>query len=88
MLTVGVAHAEVHCSDIEYIMVQPPSGRTCGDFLGPYIEAAGSQLSNPNATSDCTICSISSTDAFLKQLDLNYDDRCKSPRFSYTSCVR
>ncbi|KAL1724115.1 ABC-2 type transporter-domain-containing protein [Schizophyllum commune] len=75
MLTVGVAHAEVHCSDIEYITVQPPSGRTCGDFLGPYIESAGSQLSNPNATSDCTICSISSTDAFLKQLDLNYDDR-------------
>ncbi|TRM65094.1 ABC-2 type transporter-domain-containing protein [Schizophyllum amplum] len=75
MLPVGVANTEVHCSDIEFITVQPPSGQTCGDYLNTYITMAGSDLQNPDATSDCTICSVSSTNAFLAQLDLNYDDR-------------
>ncbi|KIY49372.1 pleiotropic drug resistance protein PDR [Fistulina hepatica ATCC 64428] len=72
MLSTAVAHNTVTCSSIELTTVQPPSGQTCGEYLDSYIAAAGANLINANATSDCHVCSLSSTDQFLSALGISF----------------
>ncbi len=43
--------------------------------MTPYISAAGGYLTNPNATSDCSFCSISSTNTFLAAFNIYYKTR-------------
>ncbi|GAA6008132.1 hypothetical protein JCM10207_007040 [Rhodosporidiobolus poonsookiae] len=47
---------EVQCTSSEYRVFDPPSGQSCLDWAGPYIEAAAGYLANPNATVDCQYC--------------------------------
>jgi ATP-binding cassette, subfamily G (WHITE), member 2, PDR len=75
VLSVGLANAPVHCSSIEFLKLDPLPGTTCYSYLSPYIEMAGGYLVNPEATSSCEYCPISNTNAFLKLVSSNYDER-------------
>ncbi|EJD35710.1 hypothetical protein AURDEDRAFT_75031 [Auricularia subglabra TFB-10046 SS5] len=75
ILSTALAHAPIKCSDIEFVITQPPAGMTCGQFMGPFVQMVNGTLNNPNATSDCQSCMLSSTDQFLAQLNANYDNR-------------
>ncbi|KAF7336855.1 Brefeldin A resistance protein [Mycena venus] len=55
----------VTCSAVELLKVDPPSGKSCGDYFAPYISSAGGYLTNPNATSACEFCSTATTDQLL-----------------------
>ncbi|KAF8877242.1 pleiotropic drug resistance ABC transporter [Gymnopilus junonius] len=55
----------VNCSPVEFVSLTPPSGMTCGQYMGPYMSFAGGYLTNPNATSACQFCSVRTTDEFL-----------------------
>ncbi|EXJ91459.1 ATPase [Capronia epimyces CBS 606.96] len=78
VLSTGLANAPVKCSKIELVPLQPPSGMTCGQYLGPYIDMAGGYVTDPTATRNCEFCSASSTNAFLTQLSINYADRWRN----------
>lgn len=71
MLGVGLGGSSVVCDAIETTIVQPPSGQTCGQYLDAYVKLAESTLYNPDATSDCTLCALSTTDQFLKLLGMD-----------------
>jgi ATP-binding cassette, subfamily G (WHITE), member 2, PDR len=75
VLSVGLANAPVHCSSIEFLKLDPLPGTTCYSYLSPYIELAGGYLVNPEATSSCEYCPISNTNAFLRLVSSNYDER-------------
>lgn len=75
MLSTAVANAPVVCSDIEWIVVQPPANQTCLDYMGPFIGAVGGVLKNPTATSNCQSCLLSSTNQFLATIDSSYQHR-------------
>ncbi|EIN06105.1 pleiotropic drug resistance protein PDR [Punctularia strigosozonata HHB-11173 SS5] len=75
MLSVGLAHAPVKCSSIEVKTLDPVPGQTCGQYLQSYISSFGGSVSNPEATSGCEYCSITSTDQFLAQINANYSER-------------
>jgi ATP-binding cassette subfamily G (WHITE) protein 2 (PDR) len=75
VLSVGLANAPVYCSSIEFLKLDPLPGTTCYSYLSPYIEMAGGYLVNPEATSNCEYCPISNTNAFLKLVSSNYDER-------------
>lgn len=73
-LSNAVAHQVVQCSPTELVTMNPSVGQTCGEYLASYIEAVGTgYVNNPTATANCEFCSISSTDAFLTSVSLNYD---------------
>ncbi|KIY50620.1 ABC transporter Cdr4 [Fistulina hepatica ATCC 64428] len=74
MLSTAVAHNKVECAAIEYTVLEPPSGDTCWQYLDPYVTATGAYLSNPNATSECLVCPMSSTDQFLAEIGIYFDD--------------
>jgi ATP-binding cassette subfamily G (WHITE) protein 2 (PDR) len=78
MLTTGVANVDVKCTDIELLHLDPPPNQTCSEYLGPYVKLANAELLNPAATSDCSLCPISTTDQFLKQLSMEFDNRYRN----------
>ena len=75
ILTTGVANVNVVCKAREFVHVDPPPGQTCGQFLAEFIELAGISVNNPDATSACDICEISSTNAYLGALGVRYGYR-------------
>lgn len=74
----GLANTEVTCSDVELLHIDPWSPEsnypvTCEKYLRPYIQTNGGYINNPSASADCEYCSFSSTNAFLKALQINTD---------------
>ncbi|KAI8156818.1 ZEB2-regulated ABC transporter 1 [Colletotrichum sp. SAR 10_70] len=75
ILSTGLANSDVVCSGNEYIHFNPPANDTCGTFMQGYIDQAGGYLLNPDATTDCSFCSIANTNVFLTQISSNFDNR-------------
>lgn len=73
-MTTALANTDVVCSDIELLAFDPPSG-TCGEYLQSYIAASGGYLVDPSATTNCSFCSISSTNTFLAGVSNSYSNR-------------
>ncbi|OQE13527.1 hypothetical protein PENFLA_c046G06969 [Penicillium flavigenum] len=74
VLSTGLSGTTVECSSIEWLTVSPPDGQTCSSYLDPYIKAMHGTLLNPEATVNCKICPMSSTDQFLASLNMSYSD--------------
>lgn len=74
MLVFNLWGVEVECSDRELARFDPPKGTTCGDYLSGYLQeglGAMSNLLNPDATSNCQVCSFSRGEDYLRTLNLN-----------------
>ncbi|KAB8079584.1 ABC-2 type transporter-domain-containing protein [Aspergillus leporis] len=78
MLATGVGRTTATCEAVEYLHLTPPSNTTCGDYMAEYISSFGGYLQDPKATSECSFCSISSTDTFLAQVSSYYEDRWRN----------
>ncbi|KAI0311111.1 ABC-2 type transporter-domain-containing protein [Amylostereum chailletii] len=87
MLATAVAGTNVVCSDIEYLIVDPPAGETCSQYLTTFVTGAGSTLFNPNATSQCKVCLLSTTDQFLAAVDIDFKDRWRNFGFMWVYIV-
>ncbi|OQD77479.1 hypothetical protein PENDEC_c002G04133 [Penicillium decumbens] len=74
MLSTAVSGTDVTCSTDEILTFNPPGSQTCYEYLNAYAERTGGYIQNPNATSSCSYCSMSSTDTFLAQVDSYYSD--------------
>lgn len=46
IMSTAVAGADVVCADYEVLHVVPPQNMTCGEFLGPFAQAAGGRVLN------------------------------------------
>ena len=70
---------QVNCSDIEFTLIDPPSGQTCSEYLGRHISDNGGYLSNPTATSQCQFCSYRTTDEYLgNNFNIEYSQRWRN----------
>ncbi|KZT04452.1 pleiotropic drug resistance ABC transporter [Laetiporus sulphureus 93-53] len=61
-----IGHSSIRCSSTELVIVEPPSGQTCSEYMGGFIANSGGYLTNGNATSGCQYCAYATTDAFLE----------------------
>lgn len=61
----GLHGRQIHCSDAELSVFNPPTGLSCGEYLNQYVTAAGGQLYNPTATTSCQYCQLSNADQYL-----------------------
>ncbi|KAK3349493.1 ABC-2 type transporter-domain-containing protein [Lasiosphaeria hispida] len=75
MLSVGVANTDVVCAANEFLRMQVPNGTTCGEYMAPYMAAAGGYLLDDNSTTECAFCPISETNTFLAGVHSEYADR-------------
>ncbi|KAL4802779.1 ABC-2 type transporter-domain-containing protein [Aspergillus unguis] len=68
----------IRCNDAELSVFDPPSGNTCGEYMAKYLNFAGGNLYNPNATSSCEYCAMSSADDYLAMREIYYKDRWRN----------
>ncbi|KAK6457757.1 ABC-2 type transporter-domain-containing protein [Scheffersomyces xylosifermentans] len=81
-LVSSVLHGrQIHCSKTELAIFNPPSGQTCQEFVGAFVEASGGYLNNPNATSDCGFCRYKNADQFLLTVSVKYSYRWRNIGF-------
>ena len=67
LLPTVVGRQRIICDPLEYNILQPPTGMSCSEYMGPYIQAVGGYLLNPSANSSCTYCAGDTTDRYLSQ---------------------
>lgn len=82
VLSTGLANTAVVCADYEYLHFNPPQGQNCSTFLDPYIKYAGAgYYQDGSATLNsggCSFCTMSETNQFLTEINVNYDDRWRN----------
>ncbi|PLW16757.1 hypothetical protein PCANC_12310 [Puccinia coronata f. sp. avenae] len=66
---------EVTCAPEEYNVFQPPSGQTCVEWAGKFIQESGGYLLNGNDTSGCQYCPYRVGDEYMRFLDLSFGHR-------------
>jgi ATP-binding cassette subfamily G (WHITE) protein 2 (PDR) len=75
----AVADNKIVCAANEFSVLSPPSGQTCGEYLNAYLTQAGTgYLLNSDATSDCQLCPMSTTNYFLSAVSLDYDRKWRN----------
>jgi ABC-type multidrug transport system permease subunit/ABC-type multidrug transport system ATPase subunit len=78
MLSTAVANVDVTCADNELLKFNPPQGSTCAEYMQNYVAAAGGRLMNPEATENCSFCSLADTNSYLANVSISYDDRWRN----------
>ncbi|PWY81575.1 ATP-binding cassette transporter [Aspergillus sclerotioniger CBS 115572] len=78
MLSTGLGNAEVECSDLELIVIQPPSNETCASYLASYMQIAGGAVYNPQATANCEYCEMTNSNVYLEELSASYSERWRN----------
>ena len=78
-LSTAIANNNVQCSTKELSALTPPSGMTCGEYLDPYFKNVGTgYLTDYNATDVCHVCSMSTTNYYLKTVSSSYSHRWRN----------
>ncbi|KAF5666080.1 ABC transporter CDR4 [Fusarium heterosporum] len=75
VMSAAIYGSKVVCADNEILQMMVPGNMTCGDFMGPFVDAAGGYLVDPSSTEACQYCSLASTEEFLARFNIDYDDR-------------
>lgn len=88
MLSTAVANTEIVCAANEFILVEPPNGQTCAEYLDDYIKGyvfqgetfnpTGGYLEDVNATSQCQLCPMQSTNMYLAGVRSFYSERYRN----------
>lgn len=65
----------ITCNPDEFSIFSPPSGQTCQQWAGDFVDSFGGYLNNPNATSSCEYCQYSVGDQYYTPLNIRYDNR-------------
>ena len=77
VLSTGLANQEASCSEGELITFIAPDGKTCGEYLQPFIQFAGGKLVD-SSSSECYYCAVTSTNAFLERVFSDYSQRWRN----------
>lgn len=78
MLSVAVADTKVVCARNEYRHFLPKAGQTCGEYMQPWISKMGGYLLDNSTTSECSYCSIDSTNQYLSAIGSSYHKRWRN----------
>ncbi|KAH7127774.1 ABC-2 type transporter-domain-containing protein [Dactylonectria estremocensis] len=74
LLVFDVWDQPVNCDSLEFAVLNPPNGSTCGDYLSSYLSLEGmgaaSNLINPDAVAECHICPYQDGSSYLRTLNL------------------
>lgn len=63
---------EVKCSEKELSYLEPPQGKSCGEYMASFIENAGGYLQDPNSTERCGYCRYTDADQYLLTVYTKY----------------
>ena len=68
----------VRCAPHETAVFDAPPNQTCQDYAGAFADMSGGFLLNPDATSGCEYCPISSGNQYLATLNIEASQKWRS----------
>lgn len=71
MLGAAISDAEVTCANVEFASFSTPNNESCGSYAKRMIEERGGYILDPESTTNCQYCPISSTNQFLGRFAVN-----------------
>jgi ATP-binding cassette subfamily G (WHITE) protein 2 (PDR) len=77
----GLANMQLHCSEIEFLHINPPLGQSCADYLTGYVGIAGGYLGNADAKFDCLYCPVTDANSLLSMYGTDFQKRWRNPGF-------
>jgi ATP-binding cassette, subfamily G (WHITE), member 2, PDR len=87
LLSTAVSGTQVVCDNVELLRFDPPANYTCKEYLGLYVQTLGGYVSNPDATTNCGLCTMSSTDTFLATVSIYWKDAWRNLGFMWAYIV-
>ncbi|KAK1141439.1 Multidrug resistance protein [Aspergillus melleus] len=77
LLSTSLGNAPMHCAENEVLRFAAPDNQTCGQYLGPYVQAMGGEVLNPAARGEeqCRFCSVTWTNDFLQAVNIDVETR-------------
>ncbi|OAQ31960.1 hypothetical protein K457DRAFT_71238 [Linnemannia elongata AG-77] len=78
LVTTQLHGLDVRCRDTEFSIFEPPSGQTCVQFAGAFLQRATGYLNNPDATTGCQYCQYSKGQDFYKNLNMDIAHRWRN----------
>ncbi|TKY89335.1 hypothetical protein EX895_001866 [Sporisorium graminicola] len=66
---------KIQCAANEFSRFTPPSGQTCAQWAGNYVDRIGGYLQNPTATADCLYCTYADGDEFYSAFGITFSER-------------
>lgn len=89
LLGVTLHDVPVVCTDEELNTFQPPSGLTCQEFAGKFVDTVGGYLDSrtADATSNCRYCRYSVGDQYLETIGVKYSYRWRNLGFLFAYCL-
>ncbi|KAK1229304.1 ATP-binding cassette transporter snq2 [Marasmius sp. AFHP31] len=75
MLSTELHGLQIRCRSDEWAIFTPPSGQTCQEWAGDFVNVFGGYLDNGNDTSSCRYCQYSVGDEFYTPLNIDYGNR-------------
>jgi ABC-type multidrug transport system permease subunit len=72
MLVFDVWDTDVKCKASEFAIFDPPSGKSCGEYLATYMQTIGARMNlvNPDATESCHVCQYTKGADYLYTINL------------------
>jgi ABC-type multidrug transport system permease subunit len=77
-LTTSLHGSNVTCISTEIVRVPGRKGLNCSSFLAAFVEQAGGYLINPESRGECQYCPMATTDQYLLQFSMKYDERWRN----------
>lgn len=62
----------VICKPEEYSLLNPPTGQTCAEYLGPFLSRSPGYLGNPDATTQCEYCPFKVGDEYIATIGIKH----------------
>lgn len=72
ILSLALHNRKVECGVYEYNYVNPPTGQTCGQYLGSYFQTNTGYVANPEDLAQCAVCQYRVGDEYLKSVGMSY----------------
>lgn len=66
---------DVVCSPQELVTFQPPSGQTCLQYAGDWLNTTFGYIADENARSDCQYCAFKTGDEYLTTVNIKFEER-------------
>ncbi|RKP27214.1 ABC-2 type transporter-domain-containing protein [Syncephalis pseudoplumigaleata] len=79
LLTNDLHDKPIHCYGNQFLTLQPPSGRTCGDYMANFFSAGNKgYIENPAAVANCRYCQYKIGDEFYATYDWSFAHRWRN----------
>ncbi|KAK9456822.1 ABC-2 type transporter-domain-containing protein [Dipodascopsis uninucleata] len=75
LTTTALHNVEIECDPVELAVFSPPTGSTCEQYAGEWVNSTYGVLLNPTDSENCKYCQYTTGDDYLSSIGFSYSTR-------------